>query len=126
MKDKNKRSGRMRWSGRIICLVITVFGGTILIGEVINEVLLKGFVTTSTESILLFLIGMIAIASCILSWRQDLIAGILLLVTSTGLGAHIGFFAGRNHVMAWSILGLPYLVAGVLLVYAHRLSSREG
>ncbi len=43
-----------------------------------------------------------------------MLSGILLVVTSAGLGAHIGAFAGRNHIMVWAILGLPYLVAGVL------------
>lgn len=97
-----------------------------LIGEAVSEFLAQGFVTTSLEGGLLVMIGIVALAGCVLSWWRDLLAGILLLVTSAGLGAHIGIFAGRNHLMVWSILGLPYLVAGVLLLYAWRLSRQKG
>ena len=75
---------------------------------------------------LLVMIGIVALTGCVLSWRQDLLAGILLVITSAGLGVHIGSFAGRNHFVAWSMLGLPYLIAGLLLFYAWRLSKREG
>ena len=117
---------RMRWAARIICLIVTVFGGTILIGEAVSEFLSQGFVTTSLEGSLLVMIGVVAVAGCILSWWRDLPSGILLVTTSVGLGVHIGIFAGRNHIMVWAILGLPYLVAGVLLLYAWRLSRDSG
>ena len=97
-----------------------------LIGETVTEFISQGFVTTSIEGGLLVMIGIVALAGCVLSWRRDRLAGILLVTTSLGLGIHIGIFAGRNHIMAWSILGLPYLVAGVLLLYAWRLSRQKG
>ena len=114
----------MRWAARIICLIITVFGGIMLIGEAISEFSSQGFVTTSIEGGLLVMIGTVALAGCVLSWWRDLLSGILLIATSTGLGVHIGICAGRNHILAWSILGLPYLIAGVLL-YAWRLSRQN-
>jgi hypothetical protein len=49
----------------------------------------------------------------------------LLVATSAGLGAHIGFCAGRYHLLVWSMLGLPYLVAGVLMLLAWRLSRHN-
>lgn len=79
--DSQRLAKRMRWAGRIICLIITVFGGTMLIGGAVSESLSQGFVTTSIEGSLLFLIGIVALAGCILSWRQDLLAGILLVIT---------------------------------------------
>ena len=117
---------RMRWAARIICLIVTVFGATMLIGEAINEFLAQGFITTSVEGSLLVMIGLVALAGCVMSWWRDLPASILLVATSAGLGVHIGIFAGRNHFLAWSILGLPYLVAGVLLINAWRLSKQKG
>ena len=113
---------RMRWAARIICLIVTVFGATMLIGEAVTEFISQGFVTTSIEGGLLVMIGLVALAGCVMSWWRDLLGSILLVVTSAGLGVHIGIFAGRNHFMVWSILGLPYLVAGVLLINAWRLS----
>ena len=99
-KNMHRLAKGMRWAGRIICLVITVFEGTMLI-------------------------GIVALAGCILSWRQDLLAGILLDITSAGLGIHIGIFAGRNHFMAWSMLGGPCLIAGLSLFCAWRLSKHK-
>jgi len=115
----------MRWAARIICLAITVFGGIMLIGEAVSELLSQGFVTIPLEDALLVLVGIVALAGCVLSWWRDRLSGILLVVTSAGLGAHIGIFAGHNHVMAWAILGLPYLVAGGLLLCAWRLSGHK-
>jgi len=119
-------SKRMRWAARVICLIVTVFGGTMLIGEAVSEFLTQGSVTTSLEGGLLVVIGIVALAGCVLSWWRDLLSGILLVTTSVGLGVHIGIFAGHNHIIVWLILGLPYLVAGALLLCAWRLSRREG
>jgi len=116
---------RMRWAGRTICLVITVFGGTMLVGEAVSEFRSQGFMTPSLAGSLLVLIGIVALAGFILSWRQDMLAGILLVITSAGLGIHIGIFAGRSHFLVWSMLGLPYLVSGVLLLSAWRLSGHK-
>jgi len=119
---------RMRWAARVIGLIITIFGATMLIGEAISEFLAQGFVTTSVEGGLLVVIGLaaLALAGCVMSWWRDIPASILLVATSAGLAVHIGIFAGRNHFLAWSMLGLPYLVAGVLLINAWRLSKHKG
>lgn len=124
-KDTRRLAQGMRWAGRVIALIITIFGAIMLIGEAISEFLAQGFITTSLAGNLLAIIGLVALAGCILSWRRELLSGILLLATSAGLGAHIGFFAGRNHVLAWFMLGFPYLVAGALLLYAGRLSRHK-
>jgi len=122
----NRVAKRLRWTGRIICLILTVIGGTILIGESVDEFVSQGSIATSAEGITLFLIGLVALAGCILSWWRDLPAGILLVVTSAGLGVHIAICAGRNHFFTWLVMGLPYLIAGVLLLYAWRLSRQSG
>ena len=116
---------RMRWAARIICLIVTVFGATMLIGEAVTEFISQGFVTTSIEGGLLIMIGLVALAGCVIIWWRDLPASILLVVTSAGLGVHIGIFAGRNHFMVWSILGLPYLIASMLLFISHHLSGQQ-
>ena len=115
----------IRWIGRIICLVITVFGGTVLIGEAASEIFSRGFQIPSLEGSLLVLIGIVALIGCILSWWKDFVASILLIVTSVGLGIHIGMFAGRNHCLVWLMLGAPYLIAGLLLFIAWRLSMQK-
>ena len=125
VRNVQRLAKRVRWTARVIVLILTIFGAIMLIGAAVSEFLSQGFITTSLAGNLLVVIGIVALAGCVLSWWRDLLAGILLLVTSAGLGAHIGIFAGRNHLMVWTILGLPYLVAGVLLLYARWLSRHR-
>lgn len=118
----------MRWAGRIIALVITVFGGIMLIGEAVEEYLQGGWAAIAPPSptdagFLLVIIGAFALVGCILSWWRERPGGILLIAVAAALGAHIANFAGRNHMLAWSMLGLPYLVAGILLLNSWRLSQ---
>ena len=120
---------RMRLAARIIGYGITGFGGTILIGEAISEFLREGWAviseaTPADAGVLLVIIGAVALAGCILSWRRERPGGILLVSTAAALGAHIGVFAGRNQMLVWSMLGLPYLVAGVLFLNCWRLSRK--
>jgi hypothetical protein len=49
-------------------------------------------------------------------------AGIMLVLVSIGLGIHIGVCAGHGHFFAWTMIGLPYLIGGLLLLYSWRLS----
>jgi hypothetical protein len=58
----------------------------------------------------------------ILSWRNERLAGIMLVAVSAALGAHIAVYAARNYALAWAMVGLPYLVSGVLFLNAWRLS----
>jgi len=118
----------MRLAGRIIALIITVFGGVMLIGEAVGDYLEGGWAaiappTPADAGLLLVIIGVVALVGCILSWWRERAAGIVLIAVSAALGAHIGVFAARGHMLAWSMLGLPYLVAGVLLLNSWRLSQ---
>ncbi len=124
---KYRLAKRMRLAGRIIGFGITGFGAAMLIGEAVAKVLQEGW-GAITEPLpvagtLLIVIGAIALAGCILSWRRERVAGILLIITAAALGAHIGAFAGHSHFLAWSIIGLPYLAAGVLFLNSWRLSK---
>ena len=114
---------RMRWAARVIGLVAAVFFLTMLIGSA-AEALTGNLEPVTIGGALLGILGAIALAGCIVSWWRERLAGILLVLTSVGLGIHIGFYAGRNHFLTWSMLGLPYLVAGLLLFSSWRLSRK--
>jgi len=121
-------AGRLRLAGQIIGFVITVFGGIMLIGEAVGEFTQRGWAviteaTPSDPGVLLVIIGAVALAGCILSFWRERAAGIMLVAVAGALAAHIAVFAGRNHLLAWSMLGLPYLVAGVLFLNSWRLSQ---
>ena len=110
----------MRWTARSIGLIAAAFFAGMLIASAVSE----GVGPMTIESATLVLLGVVALAGCIASWWRDIAAGILLVITSIGLGVHIGHFAGHNHFLAWSIIGLPYLVAGVLLFISRHLSGQ--
>ena len=111
----------MRWTARAIALAGAMFFLAMLIGAATTD----GSEPITTEGILLGVLGVIALAGCVVSWWRERLAGILLVATAVGLGIHIGVCAGHNHLLAWSMLGLPYLVAGVLLLSSWRLSRQN-
>ena len=118
VRSADRSAKRMRLAGRVLCLLITAYGGVILVGGAIGEHLAEGSITSSAAGTWLVVIGVVALVGCILSWRRELPAGIILVVTAAALGVHIGFYAGRNYLITWAMLGLPYLVLGVLLLLA--------
>ena len=114
----------MRRAGRIIGLVAAGFFLVILVGEAIGEAIGEGGEVIETAGILLAALSAVALAGCILSWWRERLAGILLVLVSVGLGIHIGVYAGHNHFLAWSMVGLPYLIAGGLLLSAWWLERK--
>ena len=111
---------RMRWAARAIGLVAAVFFIGMLIGSAVSE----GVGPMTIESTTLVLLGAIGLAGCIASWWRERLSAILLVLTAVGFGIHIGICAGRNHFLAWLIIGLPYLVAGILIFSSWRLSRK--
>ena len=115
---------RMKWAGRLIGLVAAGFFLVFLVGEAISEVLDEGREPLETAGILLGLLQGLALVGVIVSWWRERLAGMLLAAASVGLGIHIGVYAGHNHFLAWLMVGLPYLVASVLLLISWRLSRQ--
>ena len=113
---------RMRLAARIIGLGAAVFFLSILIGEATVEFAAEGWEAIEVAGVLLVVFVAIALAGCILSWWRERPAGILLVSIAAAFGIHIGVFAERNELLAWAMVGLPYLVAGVLLLNSWRLS----
>ena len=111
----------MRWTARAIALVGAMFFLTMLIGPDTTD----GSEPITTEGVVLGVPGVIALAACVVSWWRARLAGLLLVGTAVGLGIHISVCAGHNHLLAWSMLGLPYLVAGLLLLGSWRLSNQH-
>jgi hypothetical protein len=114
----------MRWAGRIIGLGAAGLLLIMLIGGALSEGLGQN-IAEAIQGISLGVLGLMALAGCIASWRWERLAAILLVSTALGLGIHIGVCAGRNHLLAWSIIGLPYLVAGTLIFSSWRLSRQN-
>jgi len=100
-----------------MCLVVLIGEGVIEDWEAINQ-------ADMIAGILIGVFGAIALAGCIISWWRERLAGILLILTAIGFGIHIGIYAGRNHFIAWLMVGFPYLVAATLLFYSWWLSRQ--
>jgi len=117
--DKRYRLARWsKWVGRTIANIEAVFFLLFLVGAAITE----GGETIGAAGVLLFLLQVVAFYACILSWYRLGRAGIMLILVSIGLGIHIGVCAGHNHFLAWVMIGLPYLVAALLLLCSRRVS----
>ena len=121
MSKQDRLAKRMRWAARVIGLIAAVFLVTMLIGAAVVE----GVEPVDIAGITLGLLATVALVGCISSWWWERLAAILLISTAIGFAIHIGIFAGRNHFLAWSMVGLPYLIAGVLLFASRRLSTRR-
>jgi hypothetical protein len=122
LESERYRLARLsRWAARAIGTIAAVFFVLMLIGSALSE----GLGPVTTESVTLVLLVAVALAGCAVSWWRDMTAGVLLILTSIGFAVHIGCFAGHGHALAWSIIGLPYLVAGVLILSAWWLSRQN-
>ena len=118
--SQNRRTKRMRLAARIIALGAAGLFLVALIGSAFTAD--EPF---TTEGMLLILIVGIALAGGIVSWWRERLAGILLVVAALAIGIHIAAYAGRNQILVWLAMGLPYLIAGGLFLKCWR-DSREG
>jgi hypothetical protein len=114
----------MRWLARVIGLIAATMCLVILIGEAVVEDWEATNQADMIAGILIGVFGAIALAGCIISWWRERLAVILLVLTAIGFGIHISIYAGRNHFIAWLMVGFPYLVAAGLLFYSWRLSRQ--
>jgi len=117
----------MRWAARVIGLLAAGVCLLMLIGSTVAEVLAEGWKPINADivvGILIGVLGAIGLAGCIMSWWRERLASILLVLTAIGFGVHIGLFAGRNHFLVWLMIGLPYLIASVLLFNSWQLSKK--
>ncbi|MFC2035761.1 hypothetical protein ACFLUJ_06550 [Chloroflexota bacterium] len=114
----------MRWTARVIGLLSSMFLVTIVIAEAVAGSSESIKQSDMVAGILIGALGFTGLAGCIISWWRERLASMLLLVTALGFGIHIGLQAGRNHFVAWLIIGFPYLVAAVLLLWSYRISKK--
>jgi hypothetical protein len=122
---RNQRKARvMTLAGRIIGLIVAIFMAIMVIGSAAGEIIDDEPLPFDVEGVTLGIITIVALAGCIISWWRERLAGILLVLVSIELAVHIGICAGRNHVLAWTTLGLPYLIAGALFISSWWLSRK--
>ena len=121
---QHRLARRARLIGRVIGLVAAGFALVFLVAQAIGGAITEDSAGDAIAGVLLAILIAIALAGCILSWWRERLAAILLVLVAIGLGIHIGVYAGRNHFLVWSMIGLPYLAAGGLLFYAWWLDRK--
>jgi hypothetical protein len=122
--ERNQRlARRMAWVARIVALITAIFLAIMVIGSAAGEIINDEPVPFDIEGVTLGIITVFALAGCIVSWWRERLAATLLVIVSIGLAIHIGISAGRNHVLAWTMMGLPYLIAGALFFGSWRISK---
>jgi len=123
-----KRSAKvMRWTGRVIGLIVSISWLLIMTASATHDITDNGLELSGSDVVqgaLIAVIAAIALAGCIFSWWRLRFSALLLVIASAGMGIHIAFNAGRNHFFAWSVSGLPYLIAGVLFLGSWWVSRR--
>ena len=125
MLERNQRMARrMTRAAQIIGLLAAIFLAIMVVGSAAGEIIDDEPASFDVEGVTLGIITVVALSGCILSWWRERLAGTLLFLVAIGLAVHIGISAGRNHVLAWTMLGLPYLIAGLLLLGSWRLSRK--
>lgn len=102
-----------RWLGRLLA----TFWAMLLIISVLGSAISESFSRPTLETVLLVFWGIMAVAGALVSWWRDDLAALLLVVSSAGLGVHIGFYAAHNHFFAWLFIGLPFLASGCCLLF---------
>ena len=119
-QGRHRLAKPMRYAARAIAIVGALCFLTVLIGAAVTD--RSGPITM--EGVTLGLLGALALAACIISWWRERLAALLLIGTSVSLGIHIAVCAGHGHLLAWSIIGMPYLLAGLLLLGSWQLSRQ--
>jgi hypothetical protein len=127
MKDEKRQRliKRLRLTARIIASAAAFFLLIFLVGGAVEELVAEDAEGLNIEGITLGLLGLVAVAGCIIAWRREKLGGIILMLVALGFGIHIAFIAGRNHFLAWLVIGFPYLLAGALFLYTWRLTMRD-
>jgi len=118
---RDRLAPAMKWTGRIIASIGASWFLLVFIGE-----LTSGESQPFTwEGATVVAVGVVAIAGAVLSWWRERPAAAVLVLASFLIAVHIAVYAGSHHVLAWLGLGLPFLVAGGLLLASERRSGRN-
>ena len=117
--DRNRIVIIFRRAGRIITSLATAF----LIVWLTAFTFFGANVSQISFGLFKYMLALfIVLFSLFLAWRRDLPAGVFLLMISAGIGAFVYHISYSFY--AWLILGLPFVIAGVLFISSWLLSIK--
>ena len=121
-------AGVLRWAARIVGLLTSVGALVAIIAGTAVDLASGEWQELSTGDAVagafIAVIAAVGLAGCFVSWWRERLAAVFLVVASAAMGIHIALLAGRNHFFVWLVMGLPYLIAAVLLLGSWRISRR--
>jgi hypothetical protein len=131
VNNGNRPSLVINWAARILGLIVLVFFLMILIGEMVTAIQDEGF-EFDVESLYVILPTIIALTGYILGWWHKITGGSLLIFVSIVFGILTSVSAWQHQTpwssvrafVAWSIIGLPFLVIGALYLISAYLDRK--
>ena len=101
-----------------------------LIGETVMSIQAEGL-KFDVESLLIVVPAVIALAGYIVSWWREQVGGSLLILVSIAFGILPSINAQPSWsvlqaLQGWLMLGLPFLITGVLFLISSWLSRKTG
>ena len=116
-----RAGGRIRWTARILGLLIAVFTATMGIGTAVAE--REEPVTGTGVGVAVFftwiVVGMLA------GWRWEKLGGISGVLAGVGFGLFVYFTAGRNEIPAAVVMGLPIIIVSLGFLVADRWTAHK-
>jgi hypothetical protein len=127
--DEKKAAAILRFIARFIGVIVLVFFLSMLIGDFVQSIHDQGFNSISAESLFILLPVILALIAFIISWWQEFIGGMSLvlayLLLSFSPSVHSIYYETEAHFyIGMFFFALPFLIAGLLFMVASRLSKR--
>jgi hypothetical protein len=110
----------LRRFGRLLAAVLALFYVLTLIGEGVAE----GFEVPDVETAAVVTVFSYAALSTVVAWLNDRVGGAMLVVAGVALVVLVATTAGRNHAIAATVIGGPFLLAGAALLWAVALEDQ--
>jgi hypothetical protein len=122
-----KKEKVFQWFGRILASLVTLLiGWGLIVGFLLGGYRWpEDFSVIHTAMIVVLLLGL---AGIILSWKRPAVSGPLLITNSMVIGVAICTLWTDPWYISlynWFMCGLPYLVAGIMLIVSWFLSSEN-
>ncbi len=112
----HKTHNFLRWTARVISLLISAFILLFIIGEGIPEII-RG----QADDLLPFLPWLgLAVAGTIIIWFREIAGAVLMIIGAVAMAIYIG------EMDMFLVYSLPYLVAAILILAGIILSRRAG
>lgn len=117
----------MRWTGRIVASISVIWFLTVVI-VAISVATRRPFdipFTFNLETTTFIGLELVGLAGLILTWRKEVVASGLLIIASVGLGINMFVDYQPSDFLAWTVIGLPYLIGSILIVGSRRLPNKS-